>query len=216
MAYNTFLILDIETAARPEALAYLPEPTAPANYKDEAKIAAYIDAKRAEQAAQAALDPDTGQITAVAFRLHPDGDPTQALLVGDEHVPDERALLVAVWQEIDKTNGHIAGYNVMGFDLPFILRRSMALGVKPTPILTFSRYQTRPIRDLMAILYNWGNGAKGLKTVAKIYGIPNPLPDLNGSQVATMDRETLRRYVANDVDLTAALYDRMTGYYWVA
>jgi hypothetical protein len=48
----------------------------------------------------------------------------------------------------------------------------------------------------MAILYNWRT-ARGLKWVCKRYGIDNPLPDLDGSKVAEMDRETLRKYLDN-------------------
>lgn len=64
----------------------------------------------------------------------------------------------------------------------------------------------------MGILYNWGP-AKGLKWVCQRYGIENPLPELNGSQVAHMDRETLRQYAANDVLLVVELYKRMSGVY---
>lgn len=44
------LFLDLETLARPGAEALLPEPQAPANYKDEAKIAAYVEEADAELA----------------------------------------------------------------------------------------------------------------------------------------------------------------------
>jgi len=64
----------------------------------------------------------------------------------------------------------------------------------------------------MGILYNWGN-ARGLKWVCKRYEIPNPLPDLDGSQVANMDRDTLRKYAGNDLALLIELYKRMCGVY---
>ena len=64
----------------------------------------------------------------------------------------------------------------------------------------------------MAILYNWGQ-AKGLKWVCKRYGIKNPLPDLDGSQVVNMDPEKLHKYAANDVFLVVELYKRTCGVY---
>ncbi len=213
-----FLIFDIETAARAEAEAFLPEPSAPANYKDVDKIAAYIAERRAEQLSKAALDPDLGQIIAVAYKLHPcpaGEDRSTAVLVGDDGAT-EADLLALLWRQIGEVKGWTIGYNILGFDLPYILRRSMALGVRPTIIPQMARYRTEPVRDLMAILYNWTSTTKSLKTVVKMYGIPNPLPDLDGSQVMMMDPKTLRRYVANDVSLVAALYDRMDGYYWPA
>ena len=54
------LFFDIETAVNPDALAFLPEPTAPANYKDAEKIALYVSEKKAEQVLQAPLDADLG------------------------------------------------------------------------------------------------------------------------------------------------------------
>jgi hypothetical protein len=70
------------------------------------------------------------------------------------------------------------------------------------------RYQVQPTTDLYGLLYNWQPG-KGLKTVCKLYDIPNPLPDLDGSQVAGMDDETLPAYAANDVRLCIDLFERM-------
>ena len=52
-----------------------------------------------------------------------------------------------------------------------------------------------------------------MKWVSKRYGIDNPLPELDGSKVADMDRETLRKYAANDVHLVIELYRRMCGVY---
>jgi hypothetical protein len=78
---NTRLFFDIETRANPAALARLPEPEAPANYKDAAKIAAYLAEKKVQQAAQAALDPDTGYISPIAYQIGAGGEPQVRILV---------------------------------------------------------------------------------------------------------------------------------------
>ena len=208
------LFFDLETHANPAALALLPEPKAPANLKDPAKIAAAVEEKKAERIAQAALDPDTGVIAALGFRRYPDG-PTTACLVGDEGLPDEAALIARFWAELAAVRGRSAGYNVLGFDFPFLQRRSMSLGLRPAMPPVLAKYRTEPVTDLMASLFNWGP-AKGLKTIAKLYGLPNPLPDINGSMVAEMDAATLRRYVANDVNLAVALFESMDGIFWPA
>jgi hypothetical protein len=233
------LFFDIETRANPAALAHLPEPEAPANYKDPAKIAAYLAEKKAQLAAQAALDPDTGHVSSIAYRLdendqthvqilvpHPgdvecvreadslNGNLAVYLYDGHERDQMERALLEAFWAAFAETDGYCAGYNLLGFDLPFLLRRSMTLGVKPPAILPrMAKYQSDPVRDLYGLLYNWQPG-KGLKAVAKLHGLPNPLPDLDGGSVAVLDWKTEAAYVANDVALVMALYRRMDGYYW--
>lgn len=237
---NARLFFDIETRASPAALARLPEPEAPANYKDPAKIAAYVAEKKAQIAAQAALDPDTGFVSSLAFSFGEGADTHVHILVphpgdaecareaddlnghlavylyGDEPERDqmERALLEAFWAAFTEADGYCCGYHLIGFDLPFLLRRSMTLNVKsPIVLPRLSKYQTDPVRDLYGLLYNWQPG-KGLKAVAKLYGLPNPLPDLNGGDVAALDWKTEAAYVANDVALVMALYQRMDGYYW--
>ena len=208
------LFFDIETESNPDALELMPEPQAPGNYKDEAKIAAYIAEKKAEQTERAALDADYGRIVAIGWRE--EGGPigtkprTGSWLIADNTESD---IIGGFWSKLYQHNGMSCGYNIIGFDLPYLLRRSFDLGVKPSIIPDLRRYQTRPTLDLMMVLYNWQN-FKGLKFVAERYGLDNPLPDLDGSQVATMDPETLRAYVENDVNLVYQLYKRMEGVYF--
>jgi len=220
---DKILIFDIETAPDLGAVAALPEPKAPGNLKDPEKIAAAIAEKKSEQLANAALDPDTANITAIGMAVVDVRDPAQdadkicAYLVGDEETPTEATLLMKFWLTLVQTAGYAAGYNIIGFDLPMLQRRSFALAVKPgllsLPAISPAKYRTQPILDLMGVLYNWDR-SRGLKWVCKRYGIPNPLPDLDGSMVGEMDRATLRKYVANDVNLTIQLYRWMQGVYF--
>ena len=208
---HQILFFDIETKARPEAVAHLPAPAAPANYKDADKIAAYIAEKKADQLASAALDPDTGEIVAISMRRYPADEQTQVFLAGRDG--SECDLLRGFWEAFAATGGHACGYNIIAFDLPFFMRRSLAWGVRPPLIPRLVKYQTGPITDLYGILFNWAPG-KSLKTVARLYDLPNPLPDLDGSHVADMDAETLERYAANDVDLCVHLYKLMAGIFF--
>lgn len=234
---NTRLFFDIETRANPAALAQLPEPEAPANYKDAAKIAAFIAEKKAQQAVQAALDPDTGYVSAIAYQAGQNGEPQVRILVPVTSdvagpVPDnivlyvysdaaerdrmERLLLEHFWAAFARANGVCCGYNLLAFDLVYLLRRSMALQAPPPAVLPqLAKYRSDPIRDLYALLYQWGPG-KGLKTVAQLYGLPNELPDLTGADVPTMDWRTEAAYAVNDLQLLVALYQRMDGFYWPA
>lgn len=202
------IFFDIETRARPEAVALLPEPQAPANYKDAEKIAAYVAEKRAAQLRDAALDPDTGEITAIAVKFT--GEEPASVFLRSQF--DEMTILEGFWSCMAQVEGRMVGYNILGFDLPFLLRRSLALGVRPYLVPDLRRYQCYPVTDLYGIMYNWQPG-KGLKTVAGLLGIPNPLAGLNGADVAGMDDATLREYVVNDVRLVVALYQRMCGVY---
>lgn len=205
------LFFDIETAVHPNATSFLPEPNAPANYKDPDKIAQYITEKKAEQLVQAPLDADLGQVIAIALQSGVES-PAKVCFSGDAGTPDEAALIRWFWSEYAAVDGRSCGYNITGFDLPYLLRRSFDLGIQVPIQPRLAKFQIEPTSDLMAILYNWGP-ARGLKWVCKRYGIPNPLPDLDGSQVAGMDRDTLRQYAANDLNLIVELYRRMCGIY---
>jgi len=205
------LFFDIETTANPEAIGLLPEPTAPSNYKDADKIAAYIEAKRAEQVEKAALDPDTGQVVAISAQFDSGVLGYWTLMTDD--IVTEKFIIEEFWQTFMIHSAESCGYNIIGFDLPYLMRRSMALGIEVPMRPVLAKYRTEPTCDLMGILYNWGP-AKSLKWVCKRYGIPNPLPDLEGSQVADMDADTLRAYVENDVNLVVQLYEKMKGIYF--
>lgn len=233
---TTRLFFDIETRANPAALAQLPEPEAPANYKDTAKIAAYLAEKKAQQAAQAALDPDTGYVSSVAYQIGPGGEPQVRILIPisadvSGPVPDnvtlyiysnaaerdrmECLLLQHLWAAFDRARGVCCGYNLLTFDWPFILRRSMALQVPPPGSLpALQKYRADPVRDLYALLYQWGPG-KSLKTVAHLYGLPDELPGLTGADVGALDWRTEAAHAVNDLQMLVALYRRMEGYFWL-
>lgn len=237
MAYVTRkpsrLFFDLETQANPENLALASEPKAPANLKDPVKIAAAIEEKKAELIANAALDPDYGKILSIGMSY---GDEIDVLVVGDclinidgtiedtegnpvsftqKEFYTEAKIIEIFWHHFADCGGNCVGYNILGFDLPYLMRRSMALGVKVPFIPNLAKFRTEPITDLMAILYNWGSDRyKGLKQVAKLYGITNECPDVDGSKVKDLTTEQLRAYQASDVKLVIDLYKRMNGVYF--
>ncbi len=202
------LFFHLETRARPEAVALLPVPHAPTNYKDPEEIAAYIAEKRTAQIREAALDPDTGEIIALGLRLYPEASTVAVYTRSD---CDEGALLKAFWDSAAEAEGWFVGYNLLAFDLPYLLRRSMALGVQPTLVPILRRDQLYPILDLYGLLFNWQPG-KPLATVAKLYGLPNGCA-VGEVEVSAMDDEILRTHLQHQVQLTVALYERMAGYY---
>ena len=224
------LIFDIETVCNPENLALAPEPKAPANLKDPAKIAAAIEDKKRELIESAALDPDYGKILSLGYATSLNGPVTVFLsnevyamtaanadgpITVNETFRTEREIIEDFWSLFAACNGCAVGYNILGFDLPYLMRRSMALGVQVPFIPNLAKFKTEPITDLMAILYNWGSDRyKGLKQVAKLYGIQNDCPDVDGSQVKDLTPEQLCAYQASDVDLVRRLYQRMNGVYF--
>lgn len=206
-----FLFFDLETTADPAQVGCLPEPKAPATYKDLDKIKAYIEEAKAKQVKDAALDADCGQITTLSYRCGLRGK-TETFLVGDPQTPTEAELLRLFWARLKQMNGRSCGYNTLGFDLPYVLRRSMDLCVPATVQSFLAKFREEPTCDLYGILYNWGPG-KSLKYAAKRYGIPNPLPDIDGSMVDQMPPEQRRAYCGNDTDMVVELFKKMLPVY---
>ncbi|PKN83356.1 MAG: hypothetical protein CVU46_17200 [Chloroflexi bacterium HGW-Chloroflexi-8] len=200
------LIFDIETIANLDTLRYAPEPEAPGNLKDPEKIAKAIEEKRQDQIDRAALDPDYGEIVTIGFSTSPKGE--IQVLHGDE-----KLMLEKFWNVFDDCSGRCVGYNILGFDLPYLLRRSMAVGVRPIILPILAKYRTDPVTDLMGILYNW-NPAKSLKQVAKIYQLPIECPEVDGSKVGSLPLEEIIKYQISDVKLTISLWERMNGIYF--
>ena len=206
------IYFDIETTCNDASIQFMKEPRAPKNYKDPEKIAKSIASQKQEQIEKAALDPDHGKIIAIAIK-EDDGEIVPKVIGVD--VENEIQLINWFWRKFAEHRSYSCGYNILGFDLPYLLRRSFALNIKlPEQAPILARYRTTPILDLMAVFYNWERATKGLKWICKRYGIVNDLPDFDGSEVANMGLDSVRMYVANDVYLVYELWKRMKGVYF--
>lgn len=207
------LFLDIETIPNEKFIKFLPEPEPPKNYKDLFKIAEWIETKKQEFINKMALDIDFAKIVAIGLAVNFDNPGVN--IARDEE--NEKKILEWFWQLVAESH-ILVGFNNRSFDLPVILRRSFLLDVQPTRILNLSRYSNGEILDLMKLLYHEGYAsgpmARGLKVICQMFGIPNPLPDKDGSMVKDMSDEELVMYCANDVKMTQELARRACGYYW--
>lgn len=168
--------------------------------------------------AKMALDVDLCQIVAIGWQVsitHDGGLSTVA--IGADGEEEEAAALRDFWRAWTQFGSRMCGFNIIGFDLPIIMRRSWALDVQFAPI-NLRRYSTEHVIDLMQLFYGWGQypGPKyrGLKTLAEMYGIPIPMPDVDGSMVAGMTKAEREEYCLSDVDVTWKLARRLHGAYW--
>ena len=89
-----YRIFDIETG--PVSLDKLqdqmPEFKAPSNYKDEEKIAAYIEEQQSKWIEKAALDASTGRVMAIGVK-----DSNGNKIIKEEHFEGEREILQWFW-----------------------------------------------------------------------------------------------------------------------
>lgn len=206
------IYLDIETKGNTLMFDKLPAIRPPSNYRDPAKIEAYLAEKRIALMEEIALDIDLCRIVAVSYAR--DGSDITTVLC--EAQSEEKQALDAVWGLLAEfPNDPVCGYNVLGFDLPVILRRSMAHRIHPTRWISLAKFNNHDVLDLMLLLYNFGSFKfRGLKDVCNFLGIANPLPGKDGSMVNSMTPDELRAYSANDVHLTRELARRTQSWYW--
>jgi hypothetical protein len=175
----SYLILDLASTSIQDVEQYCDEPTAaPSNWKDEAKIAAYIAEKQAERVASAALDIDLARITAVGL-LKPGGEPVVY------RCPDQREevrALSAIRIALDD-GMRLVTFNGLRYDLPLVLRRSMYLDL-PRPMLDIDRYRS-PHVDVFELLTHRGAiKAHSLTWYAKRFGWTDLMKPLSGAEEA--------------------------------
>ena len=195
------LVFDIETAPLPEASEYLEPATAPSNYKDDAKIAAYIAQANAENLARCGLDVDLCRVVALGMWL--EGADAPAVITTED--VSEANLLRAFWAEADR---HLVGFNCLGFDLPVLLRRSLYLGID-TPRIQIDRFKHPTVTDVMDELSFGGKlKLRGLAFYSKRFGFDVP-DTLTGADIAAAVHEgrwvDIERHVTADVHKTALL-----------
>jgi hypothetical protein len=107
---DSILFFDIETTANQNAVVLLPEPTAPANYKDADKIAQYIIEKKSEQIAQVPLDADLGKVIAISLQSGIESQ-LEVHLTGDPETKAESDLI----RHLADFKGFICGQVLMWF-----------------------------------------------------------------------------------------------------
>lgn len=207
---------DIETGPLPEDQLRdsMPQFSAPGNFKDPDKIAANIEEQRTRWIERAALSPMTGRIVAIGYAT----DDSKPTISADA---DEKTIILdffACAGAAGGGTGHLVGFNIFDFDLPFIVRRAWALGLRP-PLCMMPAPRYWPsylFTDLRAV---WGLADRqpegSLDAIGRALGIGRKAG--NGAHFAALmagtdeERAAAMLYLANDIELTRALYWRLVG-----
>lgn len=172
------MILDIETFSLDDAAAFIEEPSAPANYKDPEKIAAFIADARAKAVSRCALDPDLCRIVAVGWDLN---DAQGCTCFKDAN--EEADGLRQFWALASRSH-RLIGFNLLGFDLPVLIRRSQYLDVEvPSTAYNLDRYRS-PHVDLMERLsFNGKVKAHSLEFYRRRFALDVPDDPYTGADV---------------------------------
>lgn len=217
------IVFDIETGALPEGEleAMLPEfdpaEVKTGNIKDPEKIASKIaEAEvnhRREFFDRAALDPLTGRVIAIGLLRNAEGrlQSAEFKVLSDE---DEAVLLREFWGACLGDMGRInelIGFNVCGFDLPFLVRRSWKHGVRVPTGIRRGRYWSEQVLDVREVWQLGDRMARGsLDAVAKHLGVGQKTGDgKEFAQLWATDRNKAIAYLHNDVLLTAKVAEAL-------
>ena len=220
--------LDIETIPNPDTIPFLPEPEVKlGNLKDPVKIAEKRREVKEAQIADMALDALTGRVCCYAMvgSGAAGEEPTRYVEtlgggVGDD---TERALIQSIMRVLGAEDCRLVTWNGIGFDLPFIYKRAMILGVDPShfgapPLSAWTKkYSADRHYDLMQIWGNWGShDYTKLDTVAamvlherKIEIDFATFPELLKTEEGCA---TLAGYCLKDTELTWRLFEKMNGF----
>ncbi len=156
-------------------------------------------------------DPRTQDVT--VFVVPPAGASVAALPSWIRPV-SEPELLRAFWT----LAGHascVVSYNGRGFDVPFMLGRSLIHEVPVRVDLLGSKYALRPHLDLYGVVApgGFGRGPASLDVVCWALGLTSPKESMDGSMVASTyakgDVGQIALYNAGDVRATTAVYQRV-------
>jgi len=126
---------------------------------------------------------------------------------------NESELLRQFWERMGQLRPSlIITHNGLGFDLPFIKKRSIIHQVKPPFDINLAKFRTEPVYDTMAIWSNWDmRGWVKLDVLARALNVATKSG--SGAQVAEMWAQGLRKetaeYCLQDTFVTYGCYSRM-------
>ncbi len=214
------LVFDIETVPAVD-LRKVPPTVAQA-------VTKYADRQKWDQDKVMSLSPYFGKVVSLAIG---DGEaaleeqqvtvfivPPDDMEVPKEVPPwvrlvTEKELLHAFWA----LAGHasvVVTYNGRGFDVPFLIGRSLIHDIPVRVDLQSNRFSLRPHLDLyQAMGGRNGRGPASLDVICWALGMPSPKEVMDGSMVATAfakgDVMTIAEYNAGDVRATSQVYQRV-------
>lgn len=193
--------------------------TAPAQYKKADSIATWLAENREAEAEAAWLktsfDGGLGHVVCIGFAVD-DGPALSYVLTDYTSREEEACVLGAFFNELAKVGRAVfIGHNIIGFDLPFLWKRAMVLGIKPPAYLPRnpSKYRSEFVQDTMMLWDQEQRAGGSMDRICRLLGIPGK-GDISGADVWSMVRDgriaEVAEYCRGDVDRTRAMFKRMT------
>ncbi len=202
------MFLDIETLPAPEHTHEMLREIHEYRKRKKRKNGENYNVSFEQFLAGTGLDGTFGRIFCISYAINDD----MVHCLCDE---DEKKMLENFWDAASDVDLFV-GFNVMDFDLKYILQRSMIHGVKPkTKVrLSFARYRSEPIYDIMHEWNQWGGRSNvSLDALARAMGLETPKSKMDGSEVYTYYKKgklkEICAYCNADVEVTRKIYKKM-------
>lgn len=172
-------------------------------------------------AEKAALYAEFGKIVCITIGKVNKGLLTVKSYKGD----DEKELLTTFMRVLGKMTDQnkslkLVGHAIKGFDIPFIMRRSIINGIDLHPYFDSAHLKPWEMGFVLDTLELWkGTGfySAALINIAVAMGIPSPKSDMNGSETSQVyyyeedGLDRIAKYCEQDVICVAKVVNRLAG-----
>jgi len=218
---STYVYFDLETIpSQDPALMdkFRAEVKAPATFKKPESIAEWLAENRESTAletmAKTSFDPMHGHICTIAFAR--DGGDIEVCHA--ETLDDEKAILTSFFAWLDPYHSEtLVGHYISGFDVPFLLKRAVILGVAiPSAIPRDPKPWDKSLNDTM-VMWSGAKGSISMDKLAAGLGIQGK-SGFDGSMVAQAwadgQHETIAEYCKDDVRMVREIHRRFLAVGW--
>jgi 3'-5' exonuclease len=197
---------------------YIDIETIPPDEAVSAEVETIVD----ERFRKLALSGERGRVMAIGIIIELGDIELERRVLGYDPATEclainESRTLREFWDamaDFNPTRDLIVGHNIFDFDLLFIYKRSIILGVKPSLSLSFVRYRSQPVYDTMREWAKWGTQRIALAELAEVLGLKSSKNDgIDGSCVYDHfligSHKDIADYCMRDVELTRQIFCRM-------
>ena len=193
---------------------------APATYKKPESIEKWLEENRDAAADEAmgktSFDGGRGHICTIAWAK----DDSAIHVQHAKTLEDEKGVIQAFFDDLDRYHAEtLVGHNITGFDIGFLRKRAIGLGVKLPPNACLPR-DPKPwdknVHDTMG-MWAGGTGKVSMDNLCGILGIKGK-EGFDGSMVAAAwakgDHDTIAEYCKDDVWRTREIHKRFLAVDW--
>ena len=180
----------------------------PGTHKKPETIAQYIEDNAQEAWERTALDGWKGHVSCIVAN-------DEKWAIGD--VGSEKVMLQDFFNQMQEST--LVGHNIIGFDIQFLTKRALVLGVKLPPEHIWPRNLKPWDNKVFDTMTAFGNGKEfiSLDNLARNLGIKGK-GDTTGKQVHYMWQQGLHdeiaEYCADDVRIVREIHERFLACNW--